>query len=35
MLFLSDGQITEVGAPEELFSHPQTARLHDFLSHTL
>lgn len=35
VLFFSDGYITEDGSPEELFYHPKTPRLKDFLSRIL
>lgn len=35
VLFLSDGDITEEGAPDEIFNHPHTERLRDFLHRTL
>ena len=35
VIFMADGKILEVGAPEELFDHPQHPRLKDFLSKVL
>lgn len=35
VLFLNEGQIQEENTPEELFEHPQNARLQDFLSKVL
>ena len=35
VLFLSDGVITEEGSPEQLFDHPQTERLKNFLAKVL
>ena len=35
VLFMSDGVITEEGAPQQLFDSPQTPRLQDFLSKVL
>ena len=35
VLFMSDGVITEEGAPQQLFDGPQTPRLQDFLSKVL
>jgi polar amino acid transport system ATP-binding protein len=35
VLFMSDGYISEQGTPEQLFTHPQTPRLQDFLSRIL
>ena len=35
VLFLNEGQIQEENTPEELFEHPKTARLQDFLSKVL
>lgn len=35
VLFLSDGHITEQGTPAELFAHPRTERLREFLRRTL
>ena len=35
VLFFSDGVITEEGTPEQVFEHPQSPRLRDFLGVTL
>ena len=35
VLFIADGKITESGSPEDIFDHPQTARLQDFLAKVL
>ncbi len=35
VLFFSDGHITEEGTPEQIFEHPQSPRLRDFLSKVL
>ena len=35
VLFMADGQILEQGTPDEIFGHPQNARLQDFLSKVL
>lgn len=35
VLFLSDGMIQEDGRPEDVFGHPKTERLREFLSKTL
>ena len=35
VLFFSDGYITEEGAPEQIFGHPKSARLKDFLGKVL
>ena len=35
VLFLNEGQIQEENTPEELFEHPQNARLQDFFSKVL
>ena len=35
VLFFSDGYITEEGTPEEIFHHPKSQRLKDFLSKVL
>lgn len=35
VLFMADGKIAEQGAPQQIFSDPQTARLKDFLSKVL
>ena len=35
VLYLNEGQIQEENTPEELFEHPQNARLQDFLSKVL
>jgi polar amino acid transport system ATP-binding protein len=34
-MFFSDGIITEENVPKELFEHPQSARLKEFLSKVL
>lgn len=35
VLFFADGVITEKGTPEQVFEHPQSSRLRDFLGVTL
>ena len=35
VLFFSDGHITEEGTPEQIFEHPQSVRLREFLSKVL
>ncbi len=35
ILFMADGRLLEQGTPEEIFEHPQNARLQDFLSKVL
>lgn len=35
VIFLSDGTITEEGTPDEVFNHPKSPRLQDFLSHSV
>ena len=35
VLFIADGRVTESGKPEDVFDHPQTARLQDFLAKVL
>ncbi len=35
VLFMADGQLVEQGTPEEIFEHPQSPRLQDFLSKVL
>lgn len=35
VLFIADGIVTESGTPEEIFDHPQTPRLKDFLGKVL
>ena len=35
VLFMDAGKIGEQGTPEEVFSHPQSARLQDFLKKVL
>lgn len=35
VLFLSDGHITEDGTPDQIFNHPHTERLRDFLGRAL
>ena len=35
VLFMDDGKLVEQGTPDELFNHPQSARLQDFLSKVL
>ena len=35
VLFIADGGIAEEGTPEEIFSHPKTPRLQEFLSKVL
>ena len=35
VLFMADGKLVEEGAPEDIFEHPQSERLRDFLSKVL
>ena len=35
VLFMADGKLIEEGTPEEIFSHPKSPRLHDFLAKVL
>ena len=35
VLFMDAGRIAEQGSPEDIFSHPQSARLQDFLRKVL
>ena len=35
VVFMDEGRIVEQGAPEDIFQHPQSARLQDFLSKVL
>ena len=35
VLFMADGKLVEEGTPEEIFEHPQSERLQDFLSTVL
>ena len=35
VLFIADGKITESGTPEEIFEHPKTQRLQEFLAKVL
>ena len=35
ILFIADGKVAESGTPEQIFDHPQTARLQDFLAKVL
>ena len=35
VVFMDAGQIVEQGTPEEIFDHPQSPRLQDFLSKVL
>ena len=35
VLFMADGKLIEEGTPEEIFEHPQSERLQDFLSKVL
>ncbi len=35
ILFIADGKVTESGTPDQIFDHPQTARLQDFLAKVL
>ena len=35
VLFIADGKITESGTPEEIFDHPKTQRLQEFLAKVL
>ena len=35
VLFMADGKLIEQGAPEEIFSHPKSPRLQDFLAKVL
>ena len=34
-LFMADGKLVEQGSPTEIFEHPQSDRLRDFLSKVL
>ena len=35
VIFMADGKIVEEGSPDEIFNHPQSPRLQDFLSKVL
>ena len=35
ILFMADGQLAEEGSPDQIFNHPQSPRLQDFLSKVL
>ena len=35
VLFMADGMLIEEGTPEDIFEHPKSARLQDFLSKVL
>ena len=35
VLFMADGKLVEEGSPTEIFEHPQSDRLRDFLSKVL
>ena len=35
VLFMADGQLIEEGSPDQIFNHPQSPRLKDFLSKVL
>jgi polar amino acid transport system ATP-binding protein len=35
VLFMDEGKLVEEGSPEEIFNHPQSPRLQDFLSKVL
>ena len=35
VVFMDEGRIVEQGTPEDIFQHPQSARLQDFLSKVL
>jgi len=35
VLFFSDGYITEDGTPEQIFNHPKSPRLQEFLGKVL
>lgn len=35
VLFISEGNIVEEGTPEEIFEHPKSPRLRDFLGKVL
>jgi len=35
VLFFSDGHITEEGTPDEVFNHPKSPRLQEFLKKVL
>ena len=35
VLFMADGKLIEEGTPEEIFSHPKSPRLQDFLAKVL
>ena len=35
VLFMADGKLIEEGTPQQIFEHPQSPRLQDFLSRVL
>ena len=35
VLFMDEGKLVEEGSPEDIFNHPQSPRLQDFLSKVL
>ena len=35
VLFMADGKLVEEGTPQDIFEHPQSERLRDFLSKVL
>ena len=35
ILFMAEGQLVEEGSPDQIFNHPQSPRLQDFLSKVL
>jgi len=35
VLFMADGRLIEEGAPQEIFEHPKSERLQDFLAKVL
>ncbi|MGN1190567.1 MAG: amino acid ABC transporter ATP-binding protein, partial [Candidatus Ornithospirochaeta sp.] len=35
IVFMSEGEIIEIGTPDEMFAHPKTQRAKDFLDHIL